>query len=106
MSLIRISASGGVYQWSNRMASGDTIIRHNAKSRYDGRIARLNSAHCASGLDPAAWSSHSQTSTTGAADTPHTRVWTATSDATVQAIRAITTTRGGVFLEPTGVTSA
>jgi hypothetical protein len=106
MSAIRISASGGVCHLSNRMATGDTIITQSAKSTYDGAIATLNSAHRANGFDPASVISHHQTTTTGAADTPHTTAWTAMSDATVQAMRQATTVRDGTLRELTGLTDA
>jgi hypothetical protein len=50
--------------------------------------------------------SHCQASTTGATDTPHTRAWTATSDATVHAMRQATTVCDGVIRELTGLTNA
>ena len=87
------------------MASGETIIKHSAKNTYDGASETLTSAHRASGLDPATGSSHCQISTTGAADTAQTTVWTATSDVMVQAMRHATTARQGTIREPTGITS-
>jgi hypothetical protein len=65
----------------------------------------LTNAHRATGLDPATTgSSHCQTSTTGAADTPQTSVWTATSDAIVQVMRHAATTRDGTIRQPAEVT--
>ena len=79
--------------------SGETIITHRAKSTYDGAIATLNSANRAIGADALTETSPYQISTTGAADTPHTRVWTVTSDAAVQAMRKATTVRDGTIRE-------
>ena len=74
MSAIRMLASGGDCHPSSRMAKGETINRHSAKSAYEGAIAALKSAQCAIELSPASEASHCQPSTTGAADTPHTMV--------------------------------
>ena len=106
MSAIRISAFGGVCHPSTRMVNGDTIITHRAKNAYDGAIATLNSAHRTTGFDPVAEASHCQASTTGAADTPHTRAWTATSDTMVHAMRQAMTVRDGMIREPTTLTNA
>ena len=86
------------------MASGETIIKHKAKSTYDGAIATLNIAHRAIGFNPAAWTSHCQTSTTGATETPHTTVCTATSETMVQAMRQATTARPGPIREAADIT--
>jgi hypothetical protein len=104
MSAIRISASGGVRHRRSRVVSGDTIITQRAKSTYEGAIATLNSANRAIGADAVTETSPYQINTTGAADTPHTRVWTVTSDATVQAMRQATTGRDGTIRERTGIT--
>ena len=106
MSAIRISASGGVCHPSTRMVSGDTIITHRAKNAYDGAIATLNSANRAIGADAVTETRPYQISTTGAADTPHTRVWTVTSDTMVHAMRQATTVRDGMIRELTGLTNA
>jgi hypothetical protein len=104
MSAIRISVSGGVRHRSSRVVSGDTTITQRAKSTYEGTIATLNNTNRAIGADAVTETSQYQISTTGAADTPHTRVWTVTSDATVQAMRQATTGRDGTIRELTGIT--
>jgi hypothetical protein len=86
------------------MVSGETIISDRAKNTYDGAIMTLNSANRAIGADAVTDISHCQISTTGATDTQHTRVWTVTSDATVQAMRQATTARDGPVGELTGIT--
>jgi hypothetical protein len=88
------------------MASGETIIKHTAKSTYEGMIATLNNAHCALGFDRATGTSRCQNSTTGAAEMLHTTIWTATRDAIVQAMRQIITARDGAIRESTGVMDA
>ena len=87
------------------MVSGDTIIKHSKEHvrRYN-RDAEQGPP--CDRIRPASETSHCQTSTTGAADTPHTKIWTATSDATVQAIRQTTTARRGTNRELAGITAS
>jgi hypothetical protein len=71
---------------------------------YEGAIAALNSANRAIGADAVTETNLYQISTMGAADTPHTRIWTTSSDAMVQAMRQATTGRDGTLRELTGIT--